>query len=417
MNKFIKVKISDFGETITGKTPSSKCLEDFGKDVPFITPSDSFENKYIKNNERFLSKNGAQKLKNKIIPKFNVMVTCIGSAMGKVSMNLEDSVTNQQINSIKVNKKFNSDYVYYVLKNNYKLLKNAASGSTALPLLNKSEFDLLECLVHSELSEQEKIAQILSNLDNKIELNNKINQQLEEMAKTLYDYWFVQFDFPNEKGEPYKSSRGKMVFDERVGREVPVGWEVENLYKNSLCSIINTGIEKFQNDKIYLATADVNDLNIGKGNIINYENRESRANMQPTFNSVWFAKMKDSIKHLFISESGIDIVKNCILSTGFCGLKCSENTFEYMSCFINSEIFEKTKDMLSNGATMQAINNSDMKFIKLIIPNKKILEKFSNKTKEIFKMRDKLRIENNNLIELRDLLLPMLMSGQIKIEE
>ena len=77
---------------------------------------------------------------------------------------------------------------------------------------------------------QQKISNVLSSLDSKIELNNKINKELESMAKTLYDYWFVQFDFPDENGKPYKSSGGKMVYNQELKREIPEGWGVENIY-------------------------------------------------------------------------------------------------------------------------------------------------------------------------------------------
>ncbi|WP_026737557.1 restriction endonuclease subunit S [Pseudoleptotrichia goodfellowii] len=128
------------------------------------------------------------------------------------------------------NEILDTEYMYHYLKSNiFKrfINKNKALGSTILHLYQK-DLEKLEIELPA-IERQRKISRILSNLDNKIELNNKLNQKLEEMAKTLYDYWFVQFDFPNENGEPYKSSGGRMVFDERIGREVPVGWEVRKI--------------------------------------------------------------------------------------------------------------------------------------------------------------------------------------------
>src|SRR5690606_14146180 len=116
-----------------------------------------------------------------------------------------------------------------------------ALGSTALPMLNKTEFDKLKLSIHESLSIQKQIAKVLSDLDAKIEVNNKINKELEAMAKTLYDYWFVQFEFPTSEaqakqignlsivGKPYKSSGGKMVYNEELKREIPEGWEVKEL--------------------------------------------------------------------------------------------------------------------------------------------------------------------------------------------
>ena len=149
--------------------------------------------------------------------------------MGKIVLNKLDCVTNQQINSIVVNDLYDSDYLYYIFKKNYKLLRNASTGSTAVPILNKTDFDNLELWVHENKEDQQKIASILSDLDAKIELNNKINTELEAIAKALYDYWFVQFDFPDEDGKPYKSSGGEMVWNEELKRDIPMGWKVKTI--------------------------------------------------------------------------------------------------------------------------------------------------------------------------------------------
>src|SRR5690606_257649 len=121
------------------------------------------------------------------------------------------------------------DYIYYYFSqrkiNEYinKLSSQSSQPNLNLDLLGNLEFD------KKPLSTQQKIAAVLSALDDKIELNNKINGELEAIAKTLYDYWFVQFDFPNQEGKPYKSSGGKMVYNPILKREIPEGWEVKNL--------------------------------------------------------------------------------------------------------------------------------------------------------------------------------------------
>jgi type I restriction enzyme S subunit len=254
MSEVVNHKISDLGDTVTGKTPSSNNPEDFGDAYLFVTPTDSFDSKYISKTERCLSEVGVRRLKSKMLPPKSIMVTCIGSAMGKVALNKSTCITNQQINSIRVNKvKFDPDYIYYALCNNYRILRNASTGSTALPLLNKTDFDELKIPVHKHLPYQQKIASVLAALDAKIELNNRINAELEAMAKTLYDYWFVQFDFPfdfpstpfdsaqgtslsagaqgkpEKNGKPYKSSVGKMVWNKELKREIPEGWKTGSL--------------------------------------------------------------------------------------------------------------------------------------------------------------------------------------------
>jgi type I restriction enzyme S subunit len=140
-------KIKEFGKTVTGKTPSSNNPEDFGDLMPFITPGDF--KKFVKFStkaDRMLSNLGVNNLKNKILPKDSIIVTCIGSDMGKVVVTTEDCITNQQMNSIIINEKYLSDYLYYTLKNMSSDLKSIAVGSSTMPMLNKSDFDIVVCI-------------------------------------------------------------------------------------------------------------------------------------------------------------------------------------------------------------------------------------------------------------------------------
>ena len=244
----------------------------------------------------------------------------------------------------------------------------------------------------------------------------KINDNLQQQLRLLYDYWFTQFDFPDECGKPYRSNDGNMVWNEQLKRNIPVGWTVASIVDNPLSSIIKPGIERFTSKK-YLATADVNGTSISNGSLIEYETRESRANMQPTINSVWFAKMKNSVKHLFLNKGMQTLIENTILSTGFCGIQCSEVSFEYISSFVSSNYFETTKDILAHGATQEAVNNEDMQSIKLIIPNYGTLSCFHEVCKGIYAQMSKNICENCELVAIRDWLLPMLMNGQAVVED
>lgn len=435
MKDKIKIKISDIGKTITGQTPSSNYPEDFGSDCMFVTPSDSFEYKYIETTERYLSETGKKKLQHKLLPPKCILVTCIGSQMGKIALNKRECITNQQINSIIPNSDFDTDYIYYVLKLNHKKLKKIASSSTALPILNKNDFDNIELLIHADLSYQRKISNVLSALDEKIALNKKINTELENLAKTIYNYWFVQFDFPYdfEKNEPcthtpedkiqnkchckpYKTSGGEMEWNEELKREIPKGWKVYNLKSNPITEIIKPGISEFKGEKTYLPTAEVHDLNLNFfAEKIAYENRETRANMQPIENSVWFAKMKNSKKVIFVGEYSKYLIDNFIFSTGFLGLKSNEELLEYLLCFILSDKFEGIKDNLASGATQQAINNDSLAFIPIIIPNELVIKNFHHLTYEVFKKIYFNFLENYELAKLLDFLLPLLMNGQVKV--
>lgn len=243
-----------------------------------------------------------------------------------------------------------------------------------------------------------------------------LNDNLENQIQTIYDYWFSQFNFPDSKGNPYKSNKGQFKWNDTIKRDIPTNWSVGSVAKNTLTKFIKPGVDKFEL-KTYLATADVKGSAISEGTIIDYDNRESRANMQPTEHSVWFAKMKNSIKHLYLNPEMKPIIEDSILSTGFCGLQCDEISFEYISSYIASPYFELHKDMLAHGATQEAVNNDDLAGIHLLIPDEKTLKAYHTTTQPLYSQIAKNICENKELTKLRDWLLPMLMNGQATIED
>ena len=359
--------------------------------MPFITPSDSFEKKYINKSDRFLSRSGSDRLKEKIISPNSIMVTCIGSAMGKVAKNSLSSVTNQQINSIIVNENFDSDYIYYLLKNNYAVLRNAASGSTAIPILNKTDFDNLRFKVELNLNEQRKMVSILSTIDDKIETNNQINQELEAMAKTLYDYWFVQFDFPDQNGKPYKSSGGKMVYNPELKREIPEGWGVEKL--SHFLTIKNGKDHKHLQDGKFAV--------YGSGGIMRtvtdylYSGESILFPRKGTLNNVMYVNEKFwTVDTMFYSE----VNKN--------------NSALYVFYSVKDIDFNK----LNTGTGVPSMTSSILYDLNIIVPEENILEKFNTIVKRNYETIKLNNIQNQELTQLRDWLLPMLMNGQVKVE-
>ena len=409
------MKIKDIGKTITGKTPSTKILDFFGGNIPFVTPEDLTQGFILNNFKRFISENGYKSIKNNTLDGISVLVGCIGSDMGNVAITTGKCATNQQINAItNFSNDVNPFYVYYYLSNQKKYLRQIA-GMTTTPILPKSIFDEIDIPIF-EKSIQDKIVGILIPIDRKIKNNLYINEVLKSYLNTLYEYWFLQYDFPNEKGKPYKSSGGKMVWDEELKREIPEGWKVDNLMESSLCGDIKAGVDYFET-KNYLPTANINGEEITDGDYIKFNNRESRANMQPVKNSVWFAKMKNSIKHLTIPENSDWFISKYILSTGFQGLKCSADSLAYIHCIINSNWFEVYKDMLSHGATQESVNNEDLKNIKFAVPSVDVLKRFSAILFPILEKKFSIIKENQELTALRDFLLPLLMNGQVTFKE
>jgi type I restriction enzyme S subunit len=422
MSKFSKVKISDIGQTITGKTPSSNAPEDFGSEYMFVTPSDSFDKKMMNRTERYLSAVGVDKLSNKLLPPKSIMVTCIGSAMGKVAMNETSCITNQQINSIIPNKLYDSDYIYYVIKNNYKVLRNAATGSTALPLLNKTDFDILELPIYKDKAYQQKISSVLSPIDTKIELNNQINAELEVMAKTLYDYWFVQFDFPNEQGKPYKSSGGKMVYNKELKREIPEGWEVKTFGDYST---VKSGFA-FKStwwQERGIPVVKIKDI------------QEDYTLNQSDFSFVSADKV--SLAKKFISKAGdiviamtgatigkfamIPYMDKTLLVNQRVGLyDLGSEPFEKIAFLINSmkqDFFRNKVYQIAGGAAQPNISGEQLDSFPLINPANDLIKIFNKNCKSTYKKIANNIKQNQQLASLRDWLLPMLMNGQVTVKE
>ena len=392
MSEWIEVSLSELGKTITGKTPSSQYPEDFGDEVPFITPSDSFEKKYISRSERYLSRLGSDRLKDKIISSDSIMVTCIGSAMGKVAKNSLPSVTNQQINSIIVNENFDSDYIYYLFKNNYAVFRNAASGSTAIPILNKTDFDNLRFKVELDLKRQRKMVSILSKIDDKIEINNQINQELEAMAKTLYDYWFVQFDFPDQNGKPYKSSGGKMVYNPELKREIPEGWGVSKVGELQIATgkrDANFGTENGKYDFWTTANSPI------KADEFSFEGKAiliaGNGNFYVNFTEGKF----EAYQRTYVIQSEDE--KMLI--------------FMYMACLQSAEKLRKA----SNGSIIKYITIGDVNNISSPYDHN-VVDEFVKIYRPLIDQISKNKKQNQELTQLRDWLLPMLMNGQVKVK-
>ena len=265
------------------------------------------------------------------------------------------------------------------------------------------------------LPTQENIAQVLSMLDKKIELNTRINTELEALAKLLYTRYFVEYNFPDSSGKPYKASGGAMVYDPTLKREIPQDWEVASLANNQLCTPISPKVDKFQGEKIYLPTSAIQGWDIVDFTTrTTYENRISRANMQPQADSVWFAKMKDTNKTLYFGDYSQSI-HTLILSTGMCGLSCKKNALEYIWNFINSNYFNVIKNAFANGSTQKAINDENLDFIHLVIPSEEVLKDFHKATYNLYKQKYLNQQESQRLAEWRDYLLPLLMGDQVEV--
>ena len=218
MSEWKTYKLGDVGKIITGKTPPTANLEYFGDKYPFITPRDMNTQKVILSTERYLSDTGKEYLKNNLLPKKSICVSCIGSDLGKVVVTSQESFTNQQLNSIVCSEKFDEDFIYYTCVQLSEQIRTIGKSSTAVPIVNKTSFSGFEFSAPKDKTTQTAIAQILTSLDDKIELNLQMNQTLEAMAQAIFKEWFVDFNFPG--------------FDGDLVDGLPKGWRKEPIDKS-----------------------------------------------------------------------------------------------------------------------------------------------------------------------------------------
>ncbi len=281
-------------------------------------------------------------------------------------------------------------YIFYLLKT---LKLNDKKSGSGVPTMNRNHLHPLKIKAYSKKAEQQKVAKVLSSLDSKIELNNKINKQLEAMAKTLYDYWFVQFDFPDENGKPYKSSGGKMVYNQELKREIPQGWEVKII--SQLLNVI-TGKED--------------------------------ANFAVENGKYPFFTCSETI--FSCDEYAFEGKAILIAGNGNFNVKLYEGKFNaYQRTYVlipNDEkhysvIFYAVKDQLkklsnsSAGSIIKFITKGDVDNIPLVLPligNNELFIKLNNITVLLEKNIE----QNQELVKLRDWLLPMLMNGQVRVK-
>ena len=403
--EYTNYKIKDMGKVITGRTPSTSISQYFGNQYMFITPGElSASNSTIKSSKRMLSQEGMQNIQSSMIDGISVLVGCIGWDMGNVSMCFEKCATNQQINSItKFNDDINPFYIYYWLTTKKEYLFQIA-GVTRTPILNKSTFEAINIPIPTK-SYQDKIADVLYALDSKIELNNKINQELEAMAQTLYNYWFTQFDFPDKNGKPYQSSGGKMVWNDKLKREIPEGWEVitlRNILEKNSTSVNSDGNKKLIDlSKMPQNSFCINEFNSGdtfKTNMFHMNKYDILfGSIRPYLRKGGFAPFNGLLAGTVHSFK----VKNDTLFNFSLLTMMHENTFKYaINC--------------SEGTKMPVIKADKLLEYKVAF-NDDIVSKFNDiiTFKEIISNNI---CENEELKKTRDFLLPMLMSGQATVE-
>lgn len=292
-------------------------------------------------------------------------------------------------------------------------LSNLDSGST-LPSMTKSAYESIVVKL-PDLKIQKAVATILFNIRKKLETNNKINQELEAMAKTLYDYWFVQFDFPDQNGKPYKSSGGKMVYHPELKREIPEGWGVAKV--EDIAQTGSGGTPKSTNVSYY-SNGEIPWINSGEleqtvitstSNFITEEGlNNSSAKLFPsgTILVAMYGATAGKVSFLTFEAS---------TNQAICAIMLTDIRMRYYLKNVIEDLYQYLVK-LSTGSARDNLSQDMIKNIKVVIPSNDILDRFYDFSNNIIKEITKKQQENEQLTQLRDWLLPMLMNGQVKVE-
>lgn len=392
-----KTKLSEVISIISGGTPKTSIPEYWNGSINWLSVVDfSNKNKYVETSEKTITEEGLKNSSTKLLNKNDIIISARGT-VGTMAILKKPMAFNQSCFGLRAKPQFlNQDFLFYFLKFYMENIKAKTQGSI-FETINLLTFDMLE-ITYPSLSIQNKIANILSKIDDKIELNNKINKELENMVKTIYDYWFLQFEFPNGEGKSYKSSGGKMVWSEELKKEIPENWEVKKL-----------GQLIIENEKSSIQVNQIKNNSIGKipfftsGNTILYTSNYLVNGQNCFLNTGGNADVKS-----YYGKASYSTDTWCITS--------NEETIYYLSMYLSS-----IKNILNikyfQGTGLKHLQKDLLKNTKMLYPNKLLLEKFNNLTKNLFIKSSEVLRENQELISLRDYLLPLLMNGQVGFKD
>lgn len=406
------LQIGEIGDVVGGGTPKTSIEEYWNGEISWITPKDlsGYTERYIYYGERSITKKGLENSSAKILPKGTILFSS-RAPIGYLAIAGKELCTNQGFKSIVCdNKKVDIIFIYYLMMTKRDELENIAGGSTFKEVSGKTVKEFKVPI--PPLQEQKAIAHILSTLDEKIEINNQINKKLEEMAQDIFKHWFVDFEFPNEDGEPYKSSGGEMVESE-LGL-IPKGWEVVKL--DEIVQISTESVSPNKYDKQIFEHYSIPALDERRFPIFEL-GREIKSNKYKVYsNSILISKLNPTIKRIW---RPLCLTENSVCSTEFINyIPINDEIKEFCYEVINSERFLSFLINHATGSTgsrqrVKPLDTLSYKFAKPM--DIELLIKYSKITKELYEIIDDKILENQKIIQLRDTLLPKLMSGEIRV--
>jgi type I restriction enzyme S subunit len=390
--------LGSVGDIITGKTPPTTVTNHFGGPIPFITPSDMNGQKFLCHTVRTLSIQGLNAVRNNLIPKGAIVVSCIGSDLGKVGIAVRDSVTNQQINSVIVHDNNHAGYVYYYLFSLRDHLKSLGGGS-AVPIVNKTTFSQIQILL-PPLAEQKAIAHILGTLDDKIELNRKMNETLEAMARALFKSWFVDFDPVRKKqaGEatglpPEIDALFPSEFEDSALGKIPKGWRVGKL-SNDIAINYGNNMPKSQLSESGFPV-------YGAGGVIGFT-------AEPMFDGprLLITCRGSGSGQLFETTGPAFVTNNSLI------LEAQNHNWRH---YLREAMSVTDRTPFVTGSAQPQITIENLGHLQLMWPSESLLNTFHLQIEPFWLKKIFLQKESQSLMTIRDTLLPKLISGELRV--
>ncbi len=419
-----KYKLGEIAEIYNGSTPSTKEFDNYDGNIVWATPKDLSDqnSKYFYQGARNITQKGFDSCSTQLIPANNILMSS-RAPIGLFAINKVDCCTNQGFKNIVLDKKIaDVDFMYYFLKYHVKEIEALGSGTT-FKEVSKTSFEKYEISIPS-LDNQQKIASVLSSLDDKIALNRRMNAKLEQMAKHLYDHWFVQFDFPNADGKPYKSSGGKMEYNEVLKREIPAGWEViqikdiatlERGISYSKENLVDAGtpmisLASFSPDSSYKE----NCIKYYQGDIDSCDYLNPYDVLMCTTQQTDIDNVTDIIgKLLFL----MFFREQAVFTTDLVKVKVEQNLGLIISCETKLPWYNKYITGFASGTSIKHLNTAGFLNYSIALPKDvDIINKFANIILNFKKQQSVIMKETQKLTALRDRLLPLLMNGQVEVK-
>lgn len=400
MNDWEMKQIKNLGRVVTGKTPPTQNSEYFDGEELFVSPKDlDWDSYYITETETYITSKALEKFKNQVIPRNTVMFTSLSFAFGKIGIASRLCLTNQQINSVIVNRENNPKFVYYLLQA-YKPIIFAYNSGIDTPIVPKSVFEKIEVKIPPKKL-QEKIAAILSAYDELIENNQRRIALLEKMAEEIYREWFVRLRFPGHENAQFS-------------KKIPSGWEICEIgskFSTCLSGTPSRSEPSYWNGDIpWINSGEINKQRIIEASEFITENglRYSATKIMPKKTTV-IAITGATLGQVSLTEIEICANQSVVGVYDESGVY-SEYIFQFVKANIENLIAKQS------GGGQQHINKDIVEKEKILLPPASLIEQYGKTIRPVFDKISILLFSKQKLIRMRDLLLPRLISNKLSVE-